>query len=165
MDKPARVVGIELSELVDDVVMRKLPLAVAMLPGAKGPGRLLAALKTPLTPSMATDAELIVMESVLDKRPLLETLIDAVPGEAIRLLLTIACTCVELTKVEASGAPFQVTCEPPEKFEPKTVNVKEGPLATAQAGDRLLTPGTGAAKPETRKIVPSLLIPPYWLAP
>jgi hypothetical protein len=64
----------------------------------------------------------------------LTTVIDAVPGVAIRAAGTVAVSCVAETKAVTSGLPFQFTVEPETKFVPFTVSVNCGPPAAVQVG-------------------------------
>jgi hypothetical protein len=64
----------------------------------------------------------------------LTTVMEAVPGVAIRAAGTVAVTCVAETNVVASGLPFQFTVEPEMKFVPFTVSVNCGPPAAVQVG-------------------------------
>jgi hypothetical protein len=64
----------------------------------------------------------------------LTTVIEAVPGLAMREAATVAVSCVEETNVVVNAAPFQFTVEVEMKFVPLTVNVNcESPVA-AQVG-------------------------------
>jgi hypothetical protein len=62
------------------------------------------------------------------------TVIEAVPGLAIRAAGTVAVSCVEETKDVVSGEPFQFTVEVETKFVPFTVNVNCGPPGVTQVG-------------------------------
>ena len=73
---------------------------------------------------------------------LVTTVIEAVPGFAMREADTVAVSCVEETNVVVSAAPFQFTIEPETKFNPLTVNVKCGSPAAAQVGLSELMVGT-----------------------
>ena len=53
----------------------------------------------------------------------LTTVMEAVPGLAMRAADTVAVSCVEETNVVVSAAPFQFTVEVETKFVPLTVNV------------------------------------------
>jgi len=53
----------------------------------------------------------------------LTTVIEAVPGLAMRAADTVAVSCVEETNVVVSAVPFQFTVEVETKFVPLTVNV------------------------------------------
>jgi len=53
----------------------------------------------------------------------LDTVIEAVPAEAISEAGMVAVSCVELTNVVARGELFQSTTEPFTKFVPFTVRV------------------------------------------
>jgi hypothetical protein len=64
----------------------------------------------------------------------LATVIEAVPGLAIREAATVAVSCVEETNVVVSAAPFQFTIEVETKFMPLTVNVNCISPAEAQVG-------------------------------
>jgi len=64
----------------------------------------------------------------------LTTVIEAVPGLAMREAATVAVSCVEETNVVVSAAPFQFTIEVETKFMPLTVNVNCGSPAAAQVG-------------------------------
>jgi hypothetical protein len=64
----------------------------------------------------------------------LTTVIEAVPGLAMRAADTVAVSCVVETNVVVSAAPFQFTIEVETKFVPLTVNVNCGSPAEAQVG-------------------------------
>jgi hypothetical protein len=64
----------------------------------------------------------------------LTTVIEAVPGLAIREAATVAVSCVEETNVVVSAAPLQFTIEVETKFMPLTVNVNCISPAEAQVG-------------------------------
>jgi hypothetical protein len=68
------------------------------------------------------DAE-IVNEAGAELTPELDTVIEAVPAEAISEAGIMAVSCVELTNVVARAEPFQSTTEPFTKFVPFTVRV------------------------------------------
>jgi hypothetical protein len=74
----------------------------------------------------------------------LTTVIEAVPGLAMREADTVAVSCVEETNVVVSAAPFQFTIEVEMKFMPLTVNVNCGSPAAAQIGLSELMVGTAA---------------------
>jgi hypothetical protein len=74
----------------------------------------------------------------------LTTVIEAVPGLAMREADTVAVSCVEETNVVVSAAPFQFTIEVEMKFVPLTVNVNCGSPAAAQIGLSELMVGTAA---------------------
>src|ERR1035437_6950576 len=65
------------------------------------------------------------------------TVTVAVPAVAIRLGETVALSCVALTNVVVSAAPFQFPPAPDTKFVPFTVSVNRAPPALAEAGLRL----------------------------
>jgi len=64
----------------------------------------------------------------------LATVIEAVPGLAMRDAATVAVSCVEETNVVVSAAPFQFTIDVETKFVPFTVRVNCGSPAAAQVG-------------------------------
>ena len=64
----------------------------------------------------------------------LTTVIETVPGLAMREAATVAVSCVEETNVVVSAAPFQFTIEVETKFVPFTVRVNCGSPAAAQVG-------------------------------
>ena len=64
----------------------------------------------------------------------LTTVMEAVPGLAMRAADTVAVSCVEETNVVVSAAPFQFTFEVESKFVPLTVNVNCISPADAQVG-------------------------------
>jgi hypothetical protein len=64
----------------------------------------------------------------------LTTVIEAVPGLAMREADTVAVSCVEETNVVVNAAPFQFTIDVETKFVPLTVNVNCGSPAAAQVG-------------------------------
>ena len=72
----------------------------------------------------------------------LTTVIEAVPGLAMRVADTVAVSCVEETNVVVSAAPFQFTVEVETKFVPLTVNVNCESPAEAQVGLSELMVGT-----------------------
>jgi len=72
----------------------------------------------------------------------LTTVMEAVPGLAMRAADTVAVSCVEETNVVVSVAPFQFTIEVETKFVPLTVNVNCGSPAAAQVGLSELMVGT-----------------------
>jgi len=74
----------------------------------------------------------------------LTTVIEAVPGLAMREADTVAVSCVEETNVVVSAAPFQFTIEAETKFNPLIVNVNCGSPAAAQIGLSELMVGTAA---------------------
>ena len=71
----------------------------------------------------------------------LTTVIEAVPGKAMREADTVAVSCVEETNVVVSAAPFQFTIEVEMKFMPLTVNVNCISPSEAQVGLRELMAG------------------------
>jgi hypothetical protein len=62
------------------------------------------------------------------------TVIEAVPGVAMREAGTVAVSFFEETNVVASALPFQYTVEPETKLLPFTVRVNCGPPAPMQVG-------------------------------
>jgi hypothetical protein len=74
----------------------------------------------------------------------LTTVIEAVPGLAMREADTVAVSCVEETNVVVSAAPLQFTIEVEMKFMPLTVNVNCGSPTAAQIGLSELMVGTAA---------------------
>ena len=90
----------------------------------------------------------------------LTTVIEAVPGLAMREADTVAVSCVEETNVVVSAAPFQFTIEVEMKFVPLTVNVNCGSPAAAQVGLSELMVGTAlivnVAAPEFVAQVPTV---------
>ncbi|MGA2113575.1 MAG: hypothetical protein ABSH56_02355 [Bryobacteraceae bacterium] len=77
---------------------------------------------------------LIVNEAPADAAPLLPTVTVAVPGEAIRLLLTVAVNLVEFMNVLGRAAPFHCTTEPSANPLPLTVRMKADPPAISLLG-------------------------------
>lgn len=75
-----------------------------------------------ITGTASVEAE-IVKEAGAEIAPELNTVIEAVPAEAISDAAMVAVSCVELTNVVARGEPFQSTTEPFTKFVPFTVRV------------------------------------------
>jgi hypothetical protein len=69
------------------------------------------------------------------------TVIEAVPGLAMRMAGTVAVSWVEETNVVASDEPFQFTREPESKFVPFTVNVNCGPPGATQVGSMVVMDG------------------------
>ena len=90
----------------------------------------------------------------------LTTVIEAVPGLAMRAADTVAVSCVEETNVVVSAAPFQFTFEVESKFVPLTVNVNCISPADAQVGLSELMVGTAlivnVAAPEFVAQVPTV---------
>jgi len=90
----------------------------------------------------------------------LTTVIEAVPGLAMRAADTVAVSCVEETNVVVSAAPFQFTIEVETKFVPLTVNVNCGSPAEAQVGLSELMAGAAlivnVAAPEFVAQVPTV---------
>jgi hypothetical protein len=72
----------------------------------------------------------------------LTTVIEAVPGLAMRAAVTVAVSCVEETNVVVREVAFQRTVEVETKFVPLTVNVNCGSPAAAQVGLSELMVGT-----------------------
>jgi hypothetical protein len=66
----------------------------------------LAALVTPPTATVGEELGPIVKEIAAETLPPLDTVIEAVPEEAIRPLFTAACNCVALTTVVGSALAF-----------------------------------------------------------
>jgi hypothetical protein len=75
-----------------------------------------------ITATGSVEAE-IVKEAGAELTPELDTVIDAVPAEAISEKGIVAVSCVELTNAVERGEPFQSTTEPFTKFVPFTVRV------------------------------------------
>jgi len=71
------------------------------------------------------------------------TVMLALPMVAIKLAVTAAVSCVELTNVVVSPAPFQFTTAPLMKFVPFTVRGESEPPAVAEVGVMLLIVGVG----------------------
>jgi hypothetical protein len=69
---------------------------------------------------------------------------DALPLAAIRFAGTDAQTCVVLSVVVISAAPFQSRVAPEMKLDPLAHNVNAGPVATAEVGVRLVMTGPAA---------------------
>jgi len=74
--------------------------------------------------AVESDEAEIVKDAGAEFTPELDTVIDAVPAEAISEAGMVAVSCVELTNVVARGELFQSTTEPFTKFVPFTVRVK-----------------------------------------
>jgi hypothetical protein len=87
------------------------------------------------------DAAEIVKEAGAELTPELDTVIDAVPAEAMSEAEIVAVSCVALTKDVTRAEPFQSTTEPFTKFAPFTVRINpEGVhdavvLSTVEAED------------------------------
>jgi len=77
--------------------------------------------------------------------PGLTTLMVALPVLAMRVAATEALSCVELTKVVGSAAPFHCTVAPERKPVPFTVSMKGTPDAVAELGLRLVMLGADGA--------------------
>jgi len=73
-----------------------------------------------ITAAGSDEAE-IVKEAEAEVSAELDTVIDAVPAEAISEAGIVAVSCVELTNVVVRAEPFQSTTEPVTKFVPFTV--------------------------------------------
>ena len=63
-----------------------------------------------------------------------ETVIAAVPGNAVSAAVIAAVSCVALTNVVGRGEPFQFTTSPLTKFVPLTVSVKPAALQNGVEG-------------------------------
>ena len=72
------------------------------------------------------------------------TVMEALPLAAIRLAGTAAQTCMVVSDVVVSAAPFQSRVAPETKLDPLAHNVKAGPVATATVGVRLVMTGPAA---------------------
>jgi hypothetical protein len=79
-------------------------------------------------------AALIVNVTPPEVAPHPATVIEAVPGVAMRSVVTVAVSCFEDANVVTSGLPFQFTVVPETKLLPFTVNVNCGPPAAVQVG-------------------------------
>ena len=81
-------------------------------------------------------AALIVSVAALDVDAHPPTVIEAVPGVAMRSAVTTAVSCFVFTKVVARALPFQYTVSPWTKslLGPFTVSVNCGPPAAMQVG-------------------------------
>jgi len=88
--------------------------------------------------------EVKVKDAVAEVCPPLDTVMDADPGDAMRVALTEAVSWVELTKVVVRLVVFHATVALLAKFEPFTVRVKDPLPATAVAGARLEMAGAAA---------------------
>jgi hypothetical protein len=75
--------------------------------------------------------------------PVFVTVILALPPLAISAAGTAAVTCMPLTNVVVSAAPFQFTTALLRKFVPFTVSVNAAPPAVAELGLRLVMVGVG----------------------
>jgi hypothetical protein len=64
----------------------------------------------------------------------LDTVIAAVPGNAVSAAVIAAVSCVALTKVVGRGEPFQLTTSPLTKLVPLTVSVKPAGLQNGVEG-------------------------------
>jgi hypothetical protein len=65
----------------------------------------------------------IVNGTELESTPAFETVIEAVPADAMSAAVMLAVSCVALTNVVTRAEPFQFTTEPLTKFAPFTVSV------------------------------------------
>jgi hypothetical protein len=118
----------------------------------------------PLPPAVADEGlkllivgpGLIVKVAPEDVTPPLATLIEAAPGEAIRLLLTVASNAATLTTVVGNAVPFHCTTAPAANPLPFTVSVKPRPPAVADEGTKLLIIGPGLIV----KVAPEDVTPP-----
>src|ERR1019366_4448164 len=107
----------------------------------------LAGKPAPGTVMVREAAAVVEMDSAstLEVRgPVLETVILAVPGAAIKAADTCAVNCVALTPVVGSATPFHATVASERKLLPLTVSVKSGPPTNTDAGLRLVMAGVGA---------------------
>jgi len=114
-------------------VTRALPFHCTIEQGRKFPPVTLNANAT--VPAVALNGEMdaivgagsdeaeIVKEAEAELTPELDTVIDAVPAEAISEAGMLAVSCVELTNVVTRAELFQPTTEPFTKFVPFTVRV------------------------------------------
>ena len=84
----------------------------------------------------------IVNVTVPEVAPHPPTVIEAVPGVAMRSAVTMAVSFVAETNVVASGLPFQFTVVLETKLLPFTVSVNCGPPAAVQVGLSELMVGT-----------------------
>jgi hypothetical protein len=91
-------------------------------------------------------AAFIVNETLFDVPPPgvpVNTVTVFVPDEAMSAAVILAVSCVPLTKLVVLLDPFHRTVEPFTKPVPFTVSEKAGPPTVADAGDRVVTAGTG----------------------
>jgi len=87
------------------------------------------------------EGALIVNDAAVEVFPPLDTVIEAIPAEAIRFALTDAVSWVELTNVVERPVPFHWTAAPEAKLVPLTFSVNEEAPAVAEDGDRLAMVG------------------------
>jgi hypothetical protein len=85
-----------------------------------------------------SDEAEIVKETGAELTPELDTVIDAVPAEAISEAEMRAVSCVELTNVVARAELFQLTTDVFRKFEPFTVRVKPEGLHDGVEADEVV---------------------------
>ena len=90
----------------------------------------------------------------------LTTVIEMDPAEAMSLAEIAAVSWVLLTKVVLRIEPFTCTDDPLRKLDPFTVSVTAPPPATAVAGDKLESDGTGLAGLLTVRGRDALVPPP-----
>src|ERR1039458_630583 len=116
-----------------------------------------AALGLRLASEAAGVVEMDSASTLEGRGPVLETVILAVPGAAIKAADTCAVNCVALTPVVGSGTALHATVASERKLLPLTVSVKSGPPTNT---DVALTPVVGSATPfhatvaSERKLLP-----------
>src|SRR4029077_4307746 len=111
-------------------------------PGAT-PGFELAALTIPAELVVGPERAAMVKGRAFDVAPSAGTVTLAVPAAARSAAGTRAVTCDALTKVVASGVPFQATVAPDGRLLPLTVRVRSAPPTDAEAGLRLVMAAGG----------------------
>ncbi len=84
----------------------------------------------------------------------LTTVTWAAPEELMSLAEMGAVNCVLLTNAVVLAEPFQFTVKPDKKFNPFTVSVKAGPVATALEGEREVIVGPVVVKVRAFEVPP-----------
>ena len=120
--------------LTADTPEKLLPVMVTVVPPDAGPC-------DGLMPTMDGAAALMANDVPVDTPPDSITVMAAVPVAVSRLAGIVAVSCVLLTKVVVSDAPFYLTTASEEKLAPFTVSVIAALLTVAEAGERPVMDG------------------------
>src|ERR1022692_2759612 len=139
---PGAMAGSELAALSIPAELAVKPAPVTVRVKAAPPGA--AALGLRLAREAAGVVEMDSASTLEVRGPVLETVILAVPGAAIKAADTCAVNCVALTPVVGSATPFHATVASERKLLPLTVSVKSGPPTNTDAGLRLVMAGVAA---------------------
>ena len=89
-----------------------------------------------------------------------ETVIAAVPGNAVSAAVIAAVSCVALTKVVGRGEPFQFATSPFTKFVPLTVSVKPAGLQNGVDGSDVVDAESEVMAGATTENESALEVPP-----